>query len=89
MTTRAFGESMTGMPATSAMHFRNGAVAFAYMSTLLMEFVDEHKVSLNDTIDRFVEKRRLSRRSSRHAIRSQATSHIAHRNLADRAANVA
>jgi CubicO group peptidase (beta-lactamase class C family) len=54
VTTRAFGESMTGVPATSAMHFRNGAVAFAYMSTLLMEFVDEHKVSLNDTIDRWM-----------------------------------
>src|SRR5437868_3192202 len=54
VTTRAFGESMTGVPATSAMHFRNGAVAFAYLSTLLMEFVDEHKVSLNDTIDRWM-----------------------------------
>ena len=25
---QAFGESMTGVPATTAMHFRNGAVAF-------------------------------------------------------------
>jgi CubicO group peptidase (beta-lactamase class C family) len=43
--TGAFGMSMTGVPATTAMHFRNGAVAISYMSTLLMEFVDEHKVS--------------------------------------------
>src|SRR5947208_8354171 len=54
ITSQAFGESMSGVPATTAMHFRNGAVAFAYLSTLLMEFVDEHKVSLNDTIDRWM-----------------------------------
>ena len=42
---QAFGGSMTGVPATTAMHFRNGAVAFAYLATLLMQFVDEHKVS--------------------------------------------
>src|ERR1700740_348758 len=40
---QAFGESMNGVPATTAMHFRNGAVAFQYVATLLMEFVDEHK----------------------------------------------
>src|SRR6184192_2118683 len=51
---QAFGESMTGVPATTAMHFRNGAVAFAYLGTLLMEFVDEHKVTLDDTIDRWM-----------------------------------
>jgi CubicO group peptidase (beta-lactamase class C family) len=54
VTTQAFGPSMTGVPATPAMHFRNGAVAFAYVATLLMEYVDEHKVSLDDTIDRWV-----------------------------------
>ena len=36
------------------MHFRNGAVAFEYVATLLMEYVDEHKVTLNDTIDRWM-----------------------------------
>src|SRR5881227_2261740 len=51
---QAFGESMTGVPATTTMHFPNGAVAFAYVSTLLMEFVDEHKVKLDDTIDRWM-----------------------------------
>src|SRR5947207_2284840 len=51
---QAFGESMNGVPATTAMHFRNGAVAFSYLGTLLMEFVDEHKVKLDDTIDRWM-----------------------------------
>jgi CubicO group peptidase (beta-lactamase class C family) len=56
VTSQAFGESMTGVPATTPMHFPNGAVAFAYLGTLLMEFVDEHKVNLDDTIDRWMPK---------------------------------
>src|SRR5437764_6116877 len=51
---QAFGESMTGVPATTAMRFRNGAVAFSYLGTLLMEFVDEHKAKLDDTIDHWM-----------------------------------
>src|SRR4030095_9310903 len=51
---QAFGESIEGVPATTAMHFRNGAVAFAYLGTLLMQFVDEHKVKLDDTIERWM-----------------------------------
>src|SRR5438874_10589839 len=54
VTSQAFGESMTGLPATTAMHFRNGAVAFAYLGTLLMQFVDEHKVKLDDSIERWM-----------------------------------
>jgi CubicO group peptidase (beta-lactamase class C family) len=45
--TAAIGESMTGVPATKQMHFRNGALAFTYMSTLLLEFVDRKKVTLD------------------------------------------
>jgi CubicO group peptidase (beta-lactamase class C family) len=45
---------MDGVPATTAMHFRNGAVAFAYISTLLLEYVDEHKVTLNETINHWL-----------------------------------
>jgi CubicO group peptidase (beta-lactamase class C family) len=54
ITSQAFGESVTGVAATTAMHFPNGAVAFAYLGTLLMEFVDEHKVKLDDTIERWM-----------------------------------
>ena len=54
LATQAFGTSMDGVPATTAMHFRNGAVAFAYIGTLLMEYVDEHKVTLNETIDHWL-----------------------------------
>jgi hypothetical protein len=52
--TKALGTSTTGVPATPAMHFRNGAVAISYMSTLLMEYVDEHKISLGDTVARWL-----------------------------------
>ncbi len=48
--TQAYGESMTGVPATTAMHFRNGAVAISYMSTLLLRLVDEGKVTLTDPV---------------------------------------
>ncbi len=52
--TRAYGESMTGVPATTDMHFRNGAVAISYVSTLLLQLVDEKKVSLDDKISKWV-----------------------------------
>jgi CubicO group peptidase (beta-lactamase class C family) len=48
--TQAFGESMTGVPATADMHFRNGAVAISYMSTLLLQLVDEKRVRLDDKV---------------------------------------
>jgi CubicO group peptidase (beta-lactamase class C family) len=48
--TEALGESMTGVPATTDMHFRNGAVAFFYVSTLLLRLVDQQVVSLDDPL---------------------------------------
>jgi CubicO group peptidase (beta-lactamase class C family) len=48
--TAALGESMTGVPATIDMHFRNGAVAVSYMATLLLQLVDDGVVSLDDPI---------------------------------------
>ena len=50
----AFGESMTGVPATTDMHFRNGAVAFSYVSNLLLQYVDDGTVTLDDTIDEWL-----------------------------------
>jgi len=52
--TEALGESMTGVPATTNMHFRNGAVAISYVSTLLLMLVDEQKVSLDDKLSKFL-----------------------------------
>jgi D-alanyl-D-alanine carboxypeptidase len=48
------GESMTGVPATEDMHFRNGAVAFSYLGTVLLQLVDEGVVELDDTLDKWL-----------------------------------
>jgi CubicO group peptidase (beta-lactamase class C family) len=48
--TEALGESMTGVPATTDMHFRNGAVAFFYVATLLLRLVDQNVVKLDDPL---------------------------------------
>jgi CubicO group peptidase (beta-lactamase class C family) len=52
--TAAAGESVTGVPATTDMHFRNGAVAISYVSTLLLKLVDEGKVGLDDKLSKFL-----------------------------------
>lgn len=52
--TRAFGESMTGVPATTDMHFRNGSVAIGYMANVLLQLVDEGKVSLDDRVSQWL-----------------------------------
>jgi CubicO group peptidase (beta-lactamase class C family) len=48
--TAAMGESMTGQPATTDMHFRNGSVAESYMTNLLLQLVDAKTVSLDDKV---------------------------------------
>ncbi len=48
--THAVGDSMAGVPATTDMHFRNGAVAISYVATLLLKLVDEKQVSLDDKV---------------------------------------
>ena len=52
--TRALGESMTGVPASTTMHFRNGAVAISYVATLLLRLVDQNKVSLDDKLAKWL-----------------------------------
>ncbi|BBX98485.1 serine hydrolase domain-containing protein [Mycobacterium lacus] len=52
--TQAVGDSMTGVPATTDMHFRNGAVAISYVSTLLLRLVDEKKLSLDDKLSKWL-----------------------------------
>ena len=51
---KAYGRSMTGVPATTSMHFRNGAVAISYMATLLLRLVDEGRVTLNDKVSKWL-----------------------------------
>ena len=51
---RAFGESMTGVPATTDMHFRNGSVAIGYTANVLLQLVDEGVVTLDDKVSRWL-----------------------------------
>ncbi|MER5473187.1 serine hydrolase domain-containing protein [Streptomyces sp. NPDC002935] len=52
--TDALGESMTGVPAEPDMHFRAGSVAFSYVGTALLQLVEEGKVRLDDTVERWL-----------------------------------
>ena len=42
--------SMTGVPATTDMHFRNGAVAISYVAVLRLKLVEDGKVALDDKL---------------------------------------
>jgi CubicO group peptidase (beta-lactamase class C family) len=46
----AAGESMTGVPATPDMRFRNGAVAIAYLGTLLLQEAEKGTVRLDQPL---------------------------------------
>jgi CubicO group peptidase (beta-lactamase class C family) len=48
--TAALGESMTGVPATTDMHFRNGAVAISYVAMLVLTLVDDGVLRLDDPL---------------------------------------
>jgi len=50
LVTEAIGESMTGVPATTDMRFRNGAVAISLISTLMLTLVDDGVFGLDDPI---------------------------------------
>lgn len=50
--TEAFGNSMTGAPASTDMHFRNGSVAESYIANLLLQLVDEEEASLDDKLSK-------------------------------------
>ncbi|MFE5596987.1 serine hydrolase domain-containing protein [Streptomyces sp. NPDC056549] len=52
--TTALGESMTGVPATPALHFRNGNIAISYMGTALLRLVDRGTVRLDDPVGRWL-----------------------------------
>ncbi|MFE5791401.1 serine hydrolase domain-containing protein [Streptomyces sp. NPDC056503] len=52
--TTALGESMTGVPADPAMHFRNGNIAISYMGTALLRLVDQGRVGLDDPVSRWL-----------------------------------
>ena len=51
---QAWGESMNGVPATTDMHFRSGAVSIPQVSTVLLQLVDEGTVTIDDTLSNWL-----------------------------------
>jgi D-alanyl-D-alanine carboxypeptidase len=51
--TEAWGTSITGVPATTAMHFRNGAVAISYLSTILLQLQQEGRLNIDDPLSKW------------------------------------
>jgi D-alanyl-D-alanine carboxypeptidase len=45
---------MTGVPATPDMRFRNGAVAIAYLGTLLLRLAEKRVVALDDPVAKWL-----------------------------------
>ncbi|MXM67690.1 serine hydrolase [Streptomyces sp. HUCO-GS316] len=54
LVTGAFAESLTDVPATPAMHFRAGSVAITYLGTVLLQLVEERRVSLDAPVSRWL-----------------------------------
>jgi CubicO group peptidase (beta-lactamase class C family) len=52
--TTALGDSMTGVPATTDMHFRTGSVGIAYMGVILLQLAEEGAVNVDDPISRWL-----------------------------------
>ena len=50
---KAWGELMTGVPATPGMHFRNGSVAIAYIGIVLLQLRDKGVLSLDDKLSKW------------------------------------
>ncbi len=50
---KAWGWSMTGVPAIPQMHFRNGAVAIAYLGTVLLQLRDAGVLRLDNPLSKW------------------------------------
>jgi D-alanyl-D-alanine carboxypeptidase len=51
--TVALGESMADIAASKNMHYRMGGATYTYLTTLLLQLVDQKKVSLQDKLSRW------------------------------------
>lgn len=49
----ALGTSVTGVPATTAMHFRVGFVGWQYLTDVLLLMVDRKQISLSDPVSKW------------------------------------
>ena len=52
--TQAWGESAPGQPATVDMHWRNGSIAIAYLTTALLQLQDQGVLGLDDKLSKWL-----------------------------------
>jgi len=52
--TRAYGQSMTGVPARTNMRFRNGSIAISYLGTLALRLQERGVIDLDEPIERWL-----------------------------------
>lgn len=52
--TAALGQSMTGVPADTRMHFRTGSVGIAYLGIILLQLAEEGVVNVDDPLSRWL-----------------------------------
>ncbi|MGH2938769.1 MAG: alpha/beta fold hydrolase [Solirubrobacterales bacterium] len=50
---RAYGQSMAGVPANRRMHFRIGSMAIPYLITVLLQLQEEGRLSLDDKLSEY------------------------------------
>lgn len=50
---RAYGQSMAGVPANTRMHFRIGSMAIPYLITVLLQLQEEGRLSLDDKLSKY------------------------------------
>src|SRR5262249_54357491 len=50
---KAWGESMTGVPAAPDMHLRNGSVAIAYLGVVTLQLQEKGLLSLDDKLSKW------------------------------------
>jgi D-alanyl-D-alanine carboxypeptidase len=50
----ALGQSMAGVPASTGMHFRIGAIAIPSLITLILQLEDERRLSFDDPLSRYL-----------------------------------
>jgi D-alanyl-D-alanine carboxypeptidase len=54
LVTGAYGEALPGVPATTADHFRIGNITESITTTLLLQFVDQGRMRLDDPLSKWL-----------------------------------
>jgi CubicO group peptidase (beta-lactamase class C family) len=76
LVTTAAGESMAGVPATSQMHFRIGAMSVPYLIDVLLQLRDEGRLSLDDRVSRWLPELPMANRITLRMLASHTSGYL-------------